>query len=119
VPASRLRRQALREQKAKRDNISISAADKSTALQNMLRVHNDQARIHHISQIDGCPATLVDPGAQVSASTDFNVEECITVIDTTDRLKLKSFSGNQERQMSISSLYGSRCVLVLSSKERG
>jgi hypothetical protein len=102
-PASRLRRQALREQKAKRDSINISAADKSTALQNMLRVHEDQASIHHITQINGCPATLVDPEAQVSASTDFNLEECITVIDTTDRLKLKSFSGNQERLLCLGS----------------
>jgi hypothetical protein len=69
LPAeSRLRRQALLEQKAKRESINILAADKSIALQNMLRVHGEGAGVHHISKINGCPATLVDPGAQVSAS---------------------------------------------------
>jgi hypothetical protein len=66
---SRQRRQAraLLEQKAKRESINTPAADKNIALQNMLRVHGEGASIHHISKIDGCPATLVDPGAQVSA----------------------------------------------------
>ncbi len=84
-----LLRQALLEQKAKRESINIPTADKSIALQNMLRVHAEGASIHHISKIDGCPATLVDPGAQVSASSDFDLEQCITVIDPTDRVDLK------------------------------
>ena len=74
LPAeSRLRRQALLEQKAKRESINIPAAAKSIALQNMLRVHGES--MHHISKINGRPATLVDPGAQVSASSDFDAEE--------------------------------------------
>jgi hypothetical protein len=96
LPAeSRLRRQALLEQKAKRESINIPAAAKSIALQNMLRVHGES--MHHISKINGRPATLVDPGAQVSASSDFDAEECITVIDPSDRVDLKSFSGNREQ----------------------
>ncbi len=100
---SRLRRLALREQKAKRDSINMPAADKSIALQHMLRVHDDRASIHHITKIDGRPAALVDPGAQVSASSDFDLEQCITVIDPTDRVDLKSFSGNRERLLCLGS----------------
>jgi hypothetical protein len=104
LPAeSRLRRQALLEQKAKRESINILAADKSIALQNMLRVHGEGAGVHHISKINGCPATLVDPGAQVSASSDFDLEECITVIDPSDRVDLKSFSGNREQLLCLGS----------------
>jgi hypothetical protein len=104
LPAeSRLRRQALLEQKAKRESINILAADKSIALQNMLRVHGEGASVHHISKINGCPATLVDPGAQVSASSDFDLEECITVIDPSDRVDLKSFSGNREQLLCLGS----------------
>jgi hypothetical protein len=69
----------------------------------MLRVHAEGASIHHITKINGCPATLVDPGAQVSASSDFDLEECITVIDPTDRVDLKSFSGNREQLLCLGS----------------
>jgi hypothetical protein len=104
LPAeSRLRRQALLEQKAKRESIDIPAAAKSIALQNMLRVHGEGTSMHHISKINGRPATLVDPGAQVSASSDFDLEECITVIDPTDRVDLKSFSGNREQLLCLGS----------------
>ena len=102
-PESRLRRKILLEQKAKRESINIPTADRSIALQNMLRVHAEGASIHHITKINGCPATLVDPGAQVSASSDFDLEECITVIDPTDRVDLKSFSGNREQLLCLGS----------------
>ena len=100
---SRLRRRALLEQKLKRDRIDIPTADKCTALQNMLRVHDNSAGIHHISKIDGCQVTLVDPGAQVSATSEFNMDQCITVIDTDDRVDLQSFTGNREQLLCLGS----------------
>ena len=100
---SRLRRRALLEQKLKRDSIDIPTADKCTALQNMLRVHDNSAGIHHISKIDGCQVTLVDPGAQVSATSEFNMDQCITVIDTNDRVDLQSFTGNREQLLCLGS----------------
>jgi hypothetical protein len=104
LPAeSRLRRQALLEQKAKRESINIPEAAKRIALQNMLRVHGEGTSMHNISKINGRPATLVDPGAQVSASSDFDAEECITVIDPSDRVDLKSFSGNREQLLCLGS----------------
>ncbi len=69
----------------------------------MLRVHAEGASIHHITKINGCPAALVDPGAQVSASSDFDLEERTTVIDPTDRVDLRSFSGNREQLLCLGS----------------
>ncbi|NBO66576.1 MAG: hypothetical protein EBU88_17315, partial [Acidobacteria bacterium] len=39
----------------------------------------------------------------MSASSDFDLEECITVIDPTDRVDLKSFSGNREQLLCLGS----------------
>ena len=97
--ASRIRRRALKEQQAKRDSIDLPDDIVRTALQNMLRIHDERASINHVARIEGSPATLVDPGAMVSATSTFDLTQFITVIDTNDRVDLQSFSGNRERQL--------------------
>ena len=97
--ASRIRRRALKEQQAKRDSIDLPDDIVRTALQNMLRIHDERASINHVARIEGSPATLVDPGAMVSATSTFDLTQFITVIDTNDRVDLQSFSGNREQQL--------------------
>ena len=61
--ASRQRRLALisqRERHAAR--VSMSAEDKTQALQSMLRIQDDDRRVNHVGKIDGQFATLADPG---------------------------------------------------------
>ena len=96
--ASRIRRRALKEQQAKRDSIALPDDIVRTALQNMLRIHDERASINHVARIEGSPATLVDPGAMVSATSTFDLTQFITVIDTNDRVDLQSFSGNREHK---------------------
>ena len=97
--ASRIRRRALKEQQAKRDSIDLPDDIVRTALQNMIRIHDERASINHVARIEGSPATLVDPGAMVSATSTFDLTQFITVIDTNDRVDLQSFSGSRERQL--------------------
>ena len=56
------------------------------------RSNDNSAGIHHSSKIDGSQVALVDPGAQVSVTSDVNLEQFITVIDPNDRMDLQSFS---------------------------
>ena len=95
--ASRQRRLALisqRERHAAR--VSVSAEDKTQALQSMLRIQDDDLRVNHVGKIDGQFATLADPGAMVSATSDRSVHRFITPIDPTDTVKLHSFAGTKE-----------------------
>ena len=104
--ASRQRRLALisqRERHAAR--VSMSAEDKTQALQSMLRIQDDDLRVNHVGKIDGQFATLADPGAMVSATSDRSVHRFITPIDSTDTVKLHSFAGTKESVLCLGSTY--------------
>jgi hypothetical protein len=103
---SRQRRLALIAQREKHAaRVSMSAEDKTKALQSMLRIHDDDLRVNHVGKIDGRFATLADPGAMVSATSDRSVHRFITPIDPTDTVKLHSFAGTKESVLCLGSTY--------------
>ena len=83
----------------------MSAEDKTQALQSMLRIQDDDRRVNHVGKIDGRFATLADPGAMVSATSDRSVHRFITPIDHTDTVKLHSFAGTKESVLCLGSTY--------------
>jgi hypothetical protein len=83
----------------------MSDEDKTKALQSMLRIQDDDPRVNHVGKIDGSFATLADPGAMVSATSDRNVHRFITPIDTSDTVKLHSFAGTRESMLCLGSTY--------------
>ena len=58
-PASRQRRLALLTQRERHaSRVSMSAEDKTKALQSMLRIQDDDPRVNHVGKIDGSFAQL-------------------------------------------------------------
>jgi len=105
-PASRQRRLALLAQReGHASRVSMSAEDKTKALQSMLRIQDDDPRVNHVGKINGSFATLADPGAMVSATSDRNVHRFITPIDTSDTVKLHSFAGTRESMLCLGSTH--------------
>ena len=65
------------------------------------------------------PRTLIRPYTELEPESKRAFERGFEELKHRTNMKTGGITASDKRQMSISSLYGSRCVLVLSSKERG
>ena len=104
--ASRQRRLALLDQRQRQAaRVTLSECDKTQALQNMLRIYENEKSISQIGKVNGRRSTLADPGAMVSATTAKNMDRFVTVVDTTDTVQLQSFSGRKEPMLCLGSVF--------------
>lgn len=103
--ASRQRRLALLDQRQRQAaRVPLTECDKTQALQNMLRIRENEQSIGRVGTVNGRRATLADPGAMVSATTAKDMDRFVTVIDTTDTVQLQSFSGRHESLLCLGSV---------------